>query len=104
MEEVYKYVDSNFQTKTDTEEFKSKTQENVIDFDKKIDNLNKYIELMKDSLYNKITRDVKKATAHLRNSVLQDDAEGSRRLNNDETELMSLIGIQNTSMTISSSR
>ena len=30
-------------------------------------------------MYNKITKDVKNATAHLRNSILQDDADGIRR-------------------------
>lgn len=79
IDKLQEYMDNTFTTKEDHNAQVTKTDEIQSDMLKKLDHLNELIEFLKESLYNKITKDVKNATAHLRNSVLQEDAEGLRK-------------------------
>lgn len=57
-------------------EFVDATQKEAVDIKNNLEKLDELIEFLKKSLYNKITAEIKVQTAHLKSSVLQDDAEG----------------------------
>ena len=76
IDELYKYTDVQFAQKAAHAEFVAETRQATANQQRSLEAQDELIEFLKKSLYNKIAKDIKAATAHLRSSPLQAEADG----------------------------